>query len=511
MNANNQKRGRAVLIGFAILALGVGAFAVGNRATAADDHGNTSAAATSVALNVPTNGTLDGFGDKDWFVLPSVPPGEIRVVASGQGFAPHVEVYDRFLRRIASLPGNGTQMQGPYQYTAPLGRINMSPAYMLVAPAGRVGSYTVVFAIGSYDGMGPGGIAQPPEPPAPPPPPPAPPSPTDDVPATTVHNFTASGFFEGRLEVPGDIDDLLYVVPAQGTYEFRITSEMPDAVADTQLPHTFQLNSWVAAPHVQEFTAGTEIRFAVHGLSELYGPYRIEVTPPPGMPMGPPAPPAPPPPGPIPPAPPPPSPILPQQPDLVLPIDPINAMAPKPAKDYVNWLNQNYRFTDPTVNGETIDAMALRDRWIQMDNGAAGLKVMKAEPTKAFEAALAPFGGKSLARTRFPNWVRNQVAKTLPGGGSQAEIQATMAQAVQNRRPLLLIGKREGTSQAEAWVAFGLKNVGGVQHVMVLDPSMPGQVVNLPLGPAGLLPVNSGGAVIKQFVFLGQGADVIYP
>jgi hypothetical protein len=504
MNANSSKLGRATLVGFAILALGVGAVFVGKSATAADDHGNTSATGTPVALNLPMQGTLDSFGDKDWFKLNDVPPGQMRVVAGGQGFVPHVEVYDRFLRRLVSLPGNGTQFQGPYNYTAPLPRITSSPVYLLVAPAGRIGSYTVILAIGPSGGtLPPDGIAEPPEPPAPPVPPPAPPSPTDDVPAGTVHNFTANGYFQGLIELPGDLDDFVYVVPAQGTYKFALTSEMPDAVGDAVLPHTFKLNSWLAAPqHEEEFLAGTEIRITVHSLSELAGPYRLEVTPPPGMPMGPPVPPAPPPPpGPVPPAP----------QDTALAFDPVNQMAPKPAKDYVTWLNQNYRFADPTINGEAVDAMALRDRWIQIDNGVAGLKPMKLEPTKAFEAVLAPFGGRTNARTRFPAWIRNQITKMKPGGGSQAEIQALVAQGVQDRRPLLVLGKREGTSQAEAWIALGLKTIGDVQHVVVVDPSMPGQMVNLPLGPAGLLPVNSGGAVIKQFVFLGQGADVIYP
>jgi hypothetical protein len=105
MNATSQKRGKAALVGFAILALAVGAVAVGfHSATAADDHGDTSATATPIALNLPTQGTLNSFGDKDFFVLQAVPPGVMRVVASGQAFVPHVEIYDRFFRRIASLP-----------------------------------------------------------------------------------------------------------------------------------------------------------------------------------------------------------------------------------------------------------------------------------------------------------------------------------------------------------------------------------------------------------------------
>jgi hypothetical protein len=219
--------------------------------------------------------------------------------------------------------------------------------------------------------------------------------------------------------------------------------------------------------------------------------------------MGPPAPPAPPPPGPVPPGP--------VQQDAQLAFDPVNAMAPKPAKDYVTWLNQNYRFADPTVNGEAVDSLALRYRWIQLDNGVTGLKTMKTEPTKAIEAVLVPFGGKTNARTRFPAWVRSQITKMKLGGGTQAEIQALIAQGIQTRRPLILLGKREGTTQAEAWVALGLKTIGTVQNVVVVDPSMPGQMLNLPLGPAGILPVNSGGAIIKNFVLLGQSADVIYP
>ena len=505
MNATSQKRGRAALIGFAILALGVGAVAVGfHSATAADDHGNTPATGTPVALNVPTLGTLDAFGDLDWFVLHGVPPAPMRVVASGQAFVPHVEIYDQFNRRIASLPNAGTQMTGPYQYTSPLPPIEGSPAYMLVAPAGKIGSYSVILTTEA------GGPIPPelPLPPPPLPPPPAPPSPTDDVPPGTIHNFTANGYFQGLIELPGDIDDFVYVVPAQGTYKFALTSEMPDAVGDAVLPLTFHLNSWLVAPqHEQEFLQGTEVRITVHSLSELSGPYRLEVTPPPGMPMGPPPPPPPPPP----PLPPLPGPVAPLGPDTLLVFDAYNAMAPKPAKDYVTWLNQNYRFTDPSVNGETIDALALRDRWIRIDNGVAGLRPMRVEPTKAIEAVLAPFGGKTAARTRFPAWLRAQILKVKMGGGTQAEIQALLTQAVQNRRPLLVLGKREGTGLVESWVAIGIKTIGGVQYVLVVDPSMPGQVLNLPLGPGGLLPVNSGGALIKQFVFLGQGADVIYP
>jgi hypothetical protein len=393
-------------------------------------------------------------------------------------------------------------MQGPFEYQATLPRITGSPLYMVVAPAGRVGFYSVAIA-------GPGGDAPPvgpippdpivpPDPIIPPPePPPAPPSPTDDVPTGTEHDFTAAGFFQGLIEVPGDHDVLVYTVPANGSYEVRLTSEMADAVGDAAQPLAFQLNSWVAAPHFDVYTAGTQIRVTVHSLSELTGSYRLAVTPP-GTP---------PPPvlDPLPDQP------IPPLPDLNLGIDPVTGMPPKPASNYQSWLNQNYRFTDPSINGETVDALAMRDRWIQKDNGAPSLKLMNQDPTGAFGSALAPFGGKSNARTRFPNWVRTQANRMVVGGGSLEQIRTVVETGMGARRPLLLLGKREGTGLVEAWVVIGWKSIGGVSHLVALDPSMPGQMVNLPLGPGGLLPVNSGGAILKNFTLLGQAADVIYP
>ena len=515
MNATPHKRGHAALVGFGILALAVGAVAVGfHSATAADDHGNTSSTATPVVINVPNLGTLDSFGDVDWFVLQTVPPSAMRVVASGQAFTPRIVVYDKFGRQITSMPGAGTQMTGPFDYTSPIARQTMSPLFLKVEPSGRIGSYSFVLALG--DGTGTPSLSDPSTPPPAEPPPPLPPpgdpSQTDDVPAGTEHNFTAAGYFQGRIEVPGDNDTLLYVVPAQGTYEFRLTSEMPDAVGDAMLPHTFKLNSWVVAPYVDSFTQGTEIRIIVHSLSELAGPYRLEVTPPPGMPMG--DQPPPPPPGdplPLPPAPPGPLPPPPPGPDTILVFDPVTGMPPKASKEYQNWINQNYRFTDPTINGEAIDALAIRDRWIQRDNGVVGLKVMSLDPMTAYTSVLAPFGGKTNARTRYPTWVRTQVARMVVGGGTLDQVRLVLGTGIDARRPLVLLGKREGTGLVEAWVAFGIKTIGGVPNIVVLDPSMPGQTLYLPVGPGGILPVHSGGAVLKYFTFLGQGADVIYP
>jgi hypothetical protein len=500
MNATPQKRGRVALIGVAILGLAAGAVALGFRsATAADDHGNTNATATPVAIGAPVLGTLDSYADKDWFVVQSVPQGPLHVVASGQAFVPHVDVFDSRMRIVARMPGAGTLMQGPFQYSSPLPRIRDSRLYLLVAPAGKVGSYSIVVATETGGPIDPVPPADGPIDPVPPPVPPAPPSPTDDVPAGTEHDFTVAGFFEGNIEIPGDTDTLLFVAPEDGTYEFRLTSAMPDAIGDALPPHTFHVQSWVVEPTVEALTAGTQVRVTVHSLSEQFGAYRLQAALPGAS---------------TPPAPPPPVPPLPTGPDptdVLLPFDPVAGMAPKPARDYQAWLNQRYRFTDPTVNGEAVDALALRDRWIQIDNGSPGLRVMYQDPTGAIGSALAPFGGPGSARTRFPAWIRTQSGRMVVGGGTLAQIRTLVVGAVGARRPLLLLGRREGSGLVEAWVVFGIRTVGGVQNLVVLDPSMPGQTLNLPLGPAGLLPVSSGGVLIKNFTFQGSGADVIYP
>jgi hypothetical protein len=488
MNATPQKRGRAALLGLAILGAAAGAVAIGfgSEATAADDHGNTMNTATNVALNAPVGGVLDSYADRDWFRLSTVPPTPLRVTAGGTGFVPKVEVWNWRMAKIATLPNAGTEMQGPYDYVATIPPQTRGPLYLVVVPAGPIGPYSL--AIGSGDEA----------PVVPPTPPPGPSSPTDDVPAGTEVNITAASFFEGNIEVAGDTDTLLYVVQVQGPHEFRLTSEMvPDAVANAELPLLFQVNSWVG-PHAEDLLLGTQVRLTVRSLSEVTGAYRLQVTPPPGAPMGgAEEPPPPPPPGPA--------------TDLLLPFDPAKVMPPKPSKDYRSWLSQQYRLTDPTMNAEGIDALAIRDRWIQMDNGSPALVVTQQDPTGAMGGALAPFGGRASARTRYPQWIRTQAARLVLGGGTLDQIKALVQQGLDARRPILLFGQRQGDNQLEAWVVFGIREVNGVLSLVVVDPSQPGRTSNLRLGPAGLLPVSSGGVQIKKFVFVGQAADVIYP